>query len=435
MAPGIAVVWVVVGLVSGERLLMDLRRAAARGDLTAALGMVETREMLPPDMAGSSPSLLERKIWDPVQRMNVTVNIADLAPQLADMERQEQRAQWVIRIYHELLGAGAIKSFGAFSDASTWPLPHMGAAAELDDRVLRRRLGYGRERFRPRASRGRLSASGLAVASLALAAVLATTSQLAHPTATPVSVSSALGALGVEDLVKVAREEPLLGIQLDVVASQGWPDGLPAADAGPPAWPYMVPALALADAVLLKGAGWETLRRRMDPERHRRVVAHEAGHVLVAFLLGCPVQSIFTSAWDGLLARDAMGAPATTRFVVPGLADDLSAQAMSRWAIGRFAIVLMAGVAAEAEVLGNAEGGGDDEATLRQLAAAARMDLRETRGLAAWAAANAVLLIRQHQPMFAALNDALVDGGPEGRVARAVAAMEVAAHACRRPDM
>ena len=45
-----------------------------------------------------------------------------------------------------------------------------------------------------------------------------------------------------------------------------------------------------ADRVLLNGAVAETLTRLIVPGYRERIIRHEAGHFLVAYLLGCPVQ-------------------------------------------------------------------------------------------------------------------------------------------------
>lgn len=48
--------------------------------------------------------------------------------------------------------------------------------------------------------------------------------------------------------------------------------------------------LFLADRVVVGGAVAETCIRALVPGYRERIVRHEAGHFLVAYLLGCPVQ-------------------------------------------------------------------------------------------------------------------------------------------------
>lgn len=51
-----------------------------------------------------------------------------------------------------------------------------------------------------------------------------------------------------------------------------------------------VTALIFADRLFLNGAVAESLTRLIVPGYRERIVRHEAGHFLVAYLLGCPVQ-------------------------------------------------------------------------------------------------------------------------------------------------
>ena len=63
----------------------------------------------------------------------------------------------------------------------------------------------------------------------------------------------------------------------------------------------VVPVSALAfvlDRVVLSGAIFESVSRLLFPAYKRKVIQHEAGHFLLAYLLGCPIQGFFLSAWD-----------------------------------------------------------------------------------------------------------------------------------------
>lgn len=52
------------------------------------------------------------------------------------------------------------------------------------------------------------------------------------------------------------------------------------------------------DQIALKGAIFETIYRGVFPEYKKKVITHEAGHLLVAYLLGLPIRGVVTSAWD-----------------------------------------------------------------------------------------------------------------------------------------
>ena len=58
--------------------------------------------------------------------------------------------------------------------------------------------------------------------------------------------------------------------------------------------------LIIADRFLVNGAGFETIYRALFPQYRTKVIRHEAAHFLVAYLLGCPIESCILSAWDAI---------------------------------------------------------------------------------------------------------------------------------------
>jgi hypothetical protein len=65
----------------------------------------------------------------------------------------------------------------------------------------------------------------------------------------------------------------------------------------------VVPAVALfiiLDRILVSGAIFESIYRFFLPQYKEKVIKHEAGHFLLAYLLGCPIQGYFISAWDAV---------------------------------------------------------------------------------------------------------------------------------------
>ncbi len=103
---------------------------------------------------------------------------------------------------------------------------------------------------------------------------------------------------------------------------------------------------------------------RFSPEYRDRILHHEAGHFLVAQLLGIPVTTYTLSAWEAWkLGQAGQGG------VI--LEDSEIVKQLEKGKIGismveSYCNIWMAGIAAENLVFKSAEGGGDDKAKLNQ---------------------------------------------------------------------
>lgn len=156
-----------------------------------------------------------------------------------------------------------------------------------------------------------------------------------------------------------------------------------------------------------------------NADYRQRIVHHEAGHFLAAYLLGIAVEGYTLSAWEGLKA----GLPGLGGVVVTGPLEatpesspESSPEAATssesptellpeQW-LNRYCIVWMAGIAAEANVYGTVEGGDNDRAQLRrhwqklQRPESAETQLR-------WALLQAQTLLKTHQGAYEALVSAM----------------------------
>ena len=210
----------------------------------------------------------------------------------------------------------------------------------------------------------------------------------------------------------------------------------------------VVPVSALAfvlDRVVLSGAIFESVSRLLFPAYKRKVIQHEAGHFLLAYLLGCPIQGFFLSAWDAsnagirgqagtvffdndlssqVCVSDCracmyvcvcvhMHAPC---FLTRELPSQLKANKVTRTAIDRYTIVLMAGIAAEAITYQQAEGGASDEAALVNflVGLSPPWDQQRVFNQARWAVTQAALLLREHQSAYDELVEAMAAGASLG---------------------
>lgn len=177
----------------------------------------------------------------------------------------------------------------------------------------------------------------------------------------------------------------------------------------------------VADNILYKGSTFEGLYRKVNPEYGEKIIAHEAGHFLIAYLLGVPVRACVTEAKDATKYPELKG-PAGTVFFDSKLADEMAGGKLTKSSLDRLSVILMAGIAAEAVKFGRAEGGATDEETLIQFLRQIQppWNILRIQGQARWAAVQAILLIREHQQAYVALAEVLKSGGGVGDAVNAI---------------
>ena len=104
---------------------------------------------------------------------------------------------------------------------------------------------------------------------------------------------------------------------------------------------------------------------RFSPKYRERIVHHEAGHFLVACLLGVPVTGYTLSAWEAL-QQNCLGQGGVS-FDDRELALQLETGKIGAQMLDRYCTILMAGIAAEKLIYDRVEGGADDKSKLNAI--------------------------------------------------------------------
>ncbi len=128
---------------------------------------------------------------------------------------------------------------------------------------------------------------------------------------------------------------------------------------------FTVLGIATLDAFSLQGKGGNLLIdwiAGFSPEHRERIIHHEAGHFLVAYLLGIPVMSYTLSAWEAL--KQKQPGQGGVSFDDGELASQLERGTIAAQKLDRYCTIWMAGIAAEMLVYENSEGGADDRSKL-----------------------------------------------------------------------
>ncbi|VEU40428.1 unnamed protein product [Pseudo-nitzschia multistriata] len=184
--------------------------------------------------------------------------------------------------------------------------------------------------------------------------------------------------------------------------------------------------VALCDQVFLNGAVSETCVKMLSPETQPKITRHEAGHFLCSYILGCPVEGYVLSSWGALEDPRfrGLGVSAGTSFFDPDLSSQIENSKITRSAIDRYSIIVMAGIAAEAVMYGKADGGAGDEQALiaflsnlnggPSLSSAPVWNEQTIRNQARWGALQSVLILREYKECYDALVDTLERNGSLG---------------------
>ncbi|KAH9646278.1 ATP-dependent zinc metalloprotease [Citrus sinensis] len=154
--------------------------------------------------------------------------------------------------------------------------------------------------------------------------------------------------------------------------------------------------LALVDAIFLGGVCLAQISSYWPPYK-RRILVHEAGHLLIAYLMGCPIRGVIL---DPIVAMQmGIQGQAGTQFWDEKMNNELAEGRLSGTAFDRYSMVLFAGIAAEALIYGEAEGGENDENLFRSICVLLQppLSMAQMSNQARWAVLQSYNLLKWHK--------------------------------------
>ncbi|XP_077221184.1 uncharacterized protein LOC143854931 [Tasmannia lanceolata] len=177
--------------------------------------------------------------------------------------------------------------------------------------------------------------------------------------------------------------------------------------------------LAWLDSIFLGGCCLAQILCFWPPYR-RRVLVHEAGHLLTAYLMGCPIRGVIL---DPIVAMQmSIQGQAGTQFWDEKLENELAEGRLSGSTFDRYCMVLFAGIAAEALVYGEAEGGENDENLFRGISLLLQppLSIAEMSNRARWSVLQSYNLLKWHKHAHRAAVKALEGGNSLSVVIRRI---------------
>ncbi|GAB4821711.1 hypothetical protein N2152v2_008757 [Parachlorella kessleri] len=159
------------------------------------------------------------------------------------------------------------------------------------------------------------------------------------------------------------------------------------------------------EALLVDSAG-----RLLSGTYGRRVALHEAGHFLVAYLLGLLPKAYTLSSLDAFRRTRQLNVQAGTQFCDSRFQKEVASGQICSSSLDAFCCVALAGVATEWLRYERAEGGLADVQQLDVMLRALRFTQAKADGQVRWAVLNVVTLLRKHAAVQDQLADAMARG-------------------------
>ncbi|XP_073003879.1 uncharacterized protein [Typha latifolia] len=167
--------------------------------------------------------------------------------------------------------------------------------------------------------------------------------------------------------------------------------------------------LAALDAIFLGGSCLAQISSFWPPYK-RRILVHEAGHLLTAYLMGCPIRGVILDPFVAM--QMGIQGQAGTQFWDEKMENELAEGRLSSTAFDRYCMILFAGIASEALVYGEAEGGENDENLFRSISVLLQppLTVSQMSNQARWSVLQSYNLLKWHKKAHRAAVKALESG-------------------------
>lgn len=152
----------------------------------------------------------------------------------------------------------------------------------------------------------------------------------------------------------------------------------------------------------------DSAARIISPTYRKRVALHEAGHFLIAYLLGILPKGYTLSSWDAFMDNRRLNFQAGTTFCDAEFQQEVAKGKITSSSLDVFSCVALAGVATEWLRYGKAEGGLSDIMQLDGLMKALGFTQAKADDQVRWSVLNVVTMLRRHSELQDKLADAML---------------------------
>ncbi|KAJ6434347.1 hypothetical protein OIU84_017953 [Salix udensis] len=154
----------------------------------------------------------------------------------------------------------------------------------------------------------------------------------------------------------------------------------------------------------------DTIGHTFSQKYHNRVIQHEAGHFLIAYMVGILPRGYTLTSLEALQKDGSLNVQAGTAFVDFEFLEEVNTGKVSATTLNRFSCIALAGVVAEYVLFGYAEGGLADINKLDMLIKGLGFTQKKADSQVRWSVLNTILMLRRHEGARAKLAEAMAMG-------------------------